>query len=1066
MRFKTTLALLVGFSWFFSVGEGIHSSIYFVENQGQWDENIQFVADIPDGKLLIFKDKLQYVLEPTTHKHEARRNDTADAIAFTIAFEKQNEGVTPIGENRLPTKFNYYYGDKKGENCRAFGSVLLKELYPGIDMRLYTQNHHIKYDLIVAKGTDPSLIKMNYKGVERVFLEDGCSFADLGSITLMEDRPVAYQILPNGESRSIVCDYQLEGNQLSFRPGKEYNPDLDLVIDPELIFSTFSGSVSDNFGYTACFDDAGNLYSGGIVFGSSFPSTTGVSFGGGATDMAILKYDSSGSNLLYATFIGGRSEESPHSMIVNHAGELVIMGTTGSTNFPVSANAFQRTFGGGSDFSIFGQYARGSDITITKLDNNGKLIASSYMGGSGNDGILKLVKVGDYINPLITNYGDYQRGDVIIDDFDNIYIASSTDNGNFPIKNAITDTYGGGHSDAVIFSFNSDLSDLRWSTYLGGEEDDAAYSIKLNDKGEVLVGGGSNSANFPTTMGTINEDKLGGIDGFIAILDMNQQELVASTFLGTSRYDQVYFIDVDEDQNVYGMGQTTGFYPITNGAYSNPNSAQFVHKLSPELDATLFSTVFGSGNRSLNISPTAFLANECGNLFVSGWGGNTNTTNGNPNVPLGNTFGLPVTSDALNPVTDGSDFYLIVLSADGTELLYSTFYGATNNGGDHVDGGTSRFDKRGIVYQAVCSCGGQPDDFPTTEGAWANVNLGQANGMGRCNNAAFKFDLATLDARFTINDPAFTISNVRDGCPPLEVAFENTSVGGEVFEWNLGDGTGSSSNDIVRHTYTEPGTYTITLTVTDDNTCKVMDRATKVLTVFNDRIELIDQVQICEGESVELSLFGGATHRWTPFDGLDDITSASPSASPSQTTLYHVAVTSPNGCEFQDSVLVEVTPTIEEDFEITLGDLCSDQLTYQIVNRTEYDGNFLWDFGNGEFSSEDSPQFTYSEDGTYTVNLEIENNDCLIDKSVILDHTDTFVPNVFTPNDDGINDRFEIKAATTFQLVVLDATGKEVYSNENYNNEWNGGNLPSSVYYYRILFPSEEACNGWVQLLR
>ncbi|MEM8893039.1 MAG: PKD domain-containing protein [Bacteroidota bacterium] len=696
---------------------------------------------------------------------------------------------------------------------------------------------------------------------------------------------------------------------MSFELPDGYDISTPLTIDPELIFSTFSGSISDNFGYTACFDDSGNVYSGGTVFGPLFFDRVGPVYAGGHTDNLILKYDSSGQNLLYATFLGGFSEEAPHSLVVNNSNELLIMGTTGSPNFPTSLTAYQREFGGGDTVAVNGSISGddmvfGTDIFITKLNEDGGLIASTLIGGSGNDGLLKMRRIGQYQTALIQNYGDYQRGDIIMDNDDNIYVSSFTDGADFPISGGFQEEYGGGNNDAIVFSMNSNLSNLRWSSYLGGTNDDAAYSVKLDSDNNVLLGGGTTSSNFPITGQVLKNDYSGAIDGFITKISATGDSILQSTFLGTDNYDQVYFIDVDTDQNIYAFGQTRGVYPITPGTFSVPNSGQFLHKLTPDLDRTIFSTVFGSGIREPNISPTAFLANECENIFLSGWGGVVNNGNSANN---GNTFGMPVTEDGLFKETDGSDFYLMVLSADGSELLYSTFFGGSIQG-DHVDGGTSRFDKRGIIYQSACSCGGSIDDFPTTPNAFQTINLGvNEDGAERCNNAVFKFDLASLDARFD--------ADKLTGCVPLTVSLTNKSIGGEQVIWEFGDGDQAENIDEIVHTYDTPGIYTVRLTVLDENTCKGESTATKTIEVIDADIEIGAPVRICPNTSTQLFASGAASYSWSPSGTLDNPFSATPVASPLATTTYTVVIQSTEGCEAIDSLTV----TVGDDLEFEAG---------------------------------------------------------------------------------------------------------------------------------------------------
>ena len=180
----------------------------------------------------------------------------------------------------------------------------------------------------------------------------------------------------------------------------------------------------------------------------------------------------------------------------------------------------------------------------------------------------------------------------------------------------------------------------------------------------------------------------------------------------------------------------------------------------------------GTGGAFPDISPSAFLVNNCGNIFVSGWGGATGTQQGS-------TFGLPTTPNAEQLSTDGNDFHLLVLFKDAVSLLYATFFGGPISN-EHVDGGTSRFDKNGIVYQSVCGgCGGN-SDYPTTPGVWSNTN-----NSSNCNNAVFKFDMSDIDAKLSVLPQ-------NEGCVPFNATFQNTSTGGLTYFWDYGDGTTSN----------------------------------------------------------------------------------------------------------------------------------------------------------------------------------------------------------------------------------------------------------------------------------
>ena len=1066
--------------------QGPTENVQFIQNLGQWDPNILYQAEIQNGYLQVSTEGIHYLFYDGSrlnrhHDFSSKYGDShgrssdpenlepLDMHALTLSFSGRSPKMTVEPLKKQPHYYNFFIGrDKTRWTSRVpvYSEIEYQDIYPGIDMKLYSQDGHIKYDLIAAPGADVSQIQFEYEGLEHIKLAHNSIYAETSLNTLIENAPYAYQ-LTGKDTLNVECRFKLNGSSVSYMFPAGYRADQILIIDPLLIFSTYSGSTADNWGNTATFDPAGNVYSGGTVrmdLGGSLPVTNRAfqqEFGG-IWDLAILKFDSTGSNLLYGTYLGGSGTETPFSMIVNHEEELLIFGATGSSDFPMSGQTYDTTFNGGmSVLNVINgvNFISGSDLFIAKLSKDGtRLTASTYLGGSNNDGINHAPGF-----PLSRNYGDEFRGEVNIDDKNNIYIVANTASEDFPIVQGFQNIYGGGTQDAVLAKLSGNLNELIWSTYLGGSLADAAYGIRITPDGRIFCTGGTMSEDFPVKMNAVKTDFGGDVDGFVSSFSANGDSLIASTFLGTSSYDQAYFLDIDLNGDVYILGQTSGNYPVSPNVYSNPLSGQFIHKLSARLDQSRFSTVVGSGSGIPDISLTAFLVNDCGNIFLSGWGGFINSIA--PKYNGGNTMGMPVTEDAFQKVTDGSDFYLMVLESNAKRLLYSTFLGSLNTGsGEHVDGGTSRFDKRGIVYHAICACR-DGSQFPTTPGVWSNTN----NSIGGCNNGVFKFDLSSLRAAFTTDSYEFDNPGVTRDCTPFEVVFLNKSVGGISYEWDFGDGQLSDQPDSIFYLYEEPGIYNVSLSAYDENTCLKVDVATGQIQVFEPFFEVPSDKLICQYDEVELKASGSRIYKWEPAEGLNDPSIANPVASPDTTTTYYIYMKDDRDCELEDSVLVTVIPQIRADFDLQKVYDCATHPSIRLTNISLMANEYIWDYGDGtRIPLEDSLiAHTYEKPGSYTIRMLASMNGlCTQVKEEKITISEIFVPNILTPNNDGKNDTFAILTDAPVSITLFNRWGKIIYQDSAYLNNWDASGFSSGIYYYELVLDDDATCRGWIQVLK
>ncbi|GGF02910.1 hypothetical protein GCM10011383_12290 [Hymenobacter cavernae] len=1104
--------------------------LQFVANHNQWPSPVLFAADVPGGRLFLEKGRITqalYDVKALAQHHTDAGGHAAQRIkahAYSVTFEGANLGAPVQGEAATGNETNYFLGNdpkRWASHVPAYNEVRYQELYKGTNLRFYTHDDQLEYDFELGVGADPRNIRLHYEGQQQLRVVDGALHITTSVGKVVEQRPVAYQKL-GGRSVPVACNYVLDPHGIvSFQLPQGYDRAVPLVIDPVLVYSSYSGSTAMNWGFSATYDDQGNLYCGSMTFNVGYPATLGaysMTFAG-TQDITIMKFDprSSGeASRVYATYLGGTSVEQPHSLLVDHAGNLIIYGSTTSDDFPTTAGAFNRTINGQAD------------IVLCKLNPKGTaLLASTYLGGSAIDGQLLDESSG---GALSKNLGDNYRGDIAVDSQDNIYLASSTSSGNFPIVGGFQTALQGTH-DGIVAKLPGNLSGIAWSTYLGGAQEDAAYSIQLDSLNNVFVSGGTTSPDFPGVAGSYHASYQDSVDGFVARIAANGRTLTQATYLGTSGYDQAYFVQLDRKSEVYVFGQTSGAYPVTPGVYVNPGSQQFIHKLSPQLTASRFSTVIGNGSlagRLTNISPTAFLVDDCGQIMLSGYGANIANMPITPNA----IQQQPTNKEAANV---NGDFYLMQLSAGAGKLLYGTYFG---NGTLHVDGGVSRFDKRGVIYQTVCAGTGEPQ-VPVTPNAWAPYyNKGAVRSA-----VAFKLDVVQLSASFVASTtPAGPRTRV--GCAPLQMYFQPNTLGQT--SWDFGNGQTSTSAGIVSTMYTNPGRYLVHLTVTDPAGCLKSTAAVDTILVYGPPSLGPDQ-RICAGSSTTLTVADTSpdvTYSWLPDPSLSATTGRTVTVRPNVTTTYTVISNLPTGCVNRATVVVNVealpqlvpgadrsicpdasvtlsvvpvstssitwspatglnttsgpsviaSPKVNTQYTVRATSLtgCTNEAKVQVLiyaqprlsfssqpveyvnrevsflNNTQGATSYLWDFGDGQNSSDAAPTHRYAATGDYTVKLTaFYGNGCQKELTQPINIREVFIANIITPNEDGLNDHFAPQVSNQpVQLKMYNRWGKLVFENANYTSGWGDLTTTPGIYYYQILTKTGESWKGWLQVNR
>ncbi len=779
----------------------------YIENKGQWDDEVVAQFQLTNGVAWMMDDRVRFPLIEEGVYHEAAEfaHDNPDTDmwieghSYEMIFGKTEETVTQ-STSRHKDYVNYFLGNDKSKWAKRVGvydKLGYYEIAEGIDLNWEISEGRMKYTFVVSPRANLNDFTVQYAAIRGLRKHDENMIITLPNLEVIEHAPIAYQLI-KGERVEVDCAFKLDGFRVSYAVG-DYDKNFDLFIDPVVVASTNVGSTVNTFGHSATFDQFGNIYGGGRPFGTGYPVDSGsfqMNFAAGGTDIGLSKLNEDGSDLLWSTYIGGSGAEYVHSIVVNGFNSVIVLGKTASTDYPTSTNAFQDSLGGAQD------------ICITVLSDSGdSLIGSTYIGGADNDGQ----------NVISSSYSGF-KGEVVCDVYSNVFIASTTSSSDFPVTtNAYQDTLGGGQ-DGAIFKLNFNLSQMEWSTYLGGSMNDGAFNLKPAKDNSVYVCGITASPEFPTTTGAHDETwNSGSHDAFITRFDEDGEQILQSTLVESDSNgdDKAFFLQLDRHGDVYILGSTNTASNIVadSGKYAGPiaGTYSYIRKYSDVLDTLLWTTTF------TNLSHSAFLVDNCKNIYAAGNGA---------------TSGLD-TLDAVQVAQGG--FYLLVLSPEADTILMGSYYGS---GGSHVDGGTSRFDKRGAVYQATCTNG----YFPLTGNAYS----GNQNG-GTYDLTVFKVDMevqaAVANAQVAPNSA---------GCVPYTTQFTNFGSLGLSHYWDFGDGD-TSNLEAPSHTFTTPGNYEVKYVIFDTIGCVLSDTAILIVTVYDtSAIEILNGPLECV-ETVELT---------------------------------------------------------------------------------------------------------------------------------------------------------------------------------------------------------------------
>ena len=809
---------------FFSLASIADNGIAFKENKNQWPGNVLFGADYKSTQFFVNTNGFNFCVYDGNDLHKAHyakhhKNNFEEGITpatqsivkghnYSVVFN--NASFLNIHKTKPLTEYyNYFIGNDESKwagNIKAYDELLFSNIYTNIDLKLYSNQNNVKYDLIVKPHGDVNQIQLNYKDIDGLAINNGNLMIATSVGNMIEQKPYAYQII-GGKKIEVVCRYILRNNNgVAYELPNGYNDNYELVIDPTIIVCSYGNSTVWSDCYGANYDNFGNIF----VYGNSeagYPTTTGAfqAVYDSLFDDVITKYNSTGTTKLFSTYIGGNNQDVLQNIIITN-NDITLFGVTRSDNFPVTSNAFDTTYND--------TIANQTDFFVAKLDLTGSsLYASTYIGGSNNDGV----------NILSTGGYGYSIGNMVVDNQGNVYVCSASNSVDFPVSTNAFQTAKNLSIDNVAFKLDPSLHTLIYSTYFGGSNNESAFYSKLVNGNELLISGTTLSTNFPSTPGSYNTIKNAGCDMYVLHLNASGTALIASTFVGTSSNDFGYFIDTDLNNDIYLCGYigVASTFTSTPGLYSVANARSVIYKLNSSLSSIVYQTKFGTPNF---YEYTAFKVDSCQNIYFSGFAS-------------GITY--PVTADKFQNYNHGNELYISVFSANMLSLKFASFFGGKDD--EHTDGGISYFTDKCILYQGICIT---KSHLPTTSGAFQTT-------CPTLDTTAYNDAFVKIDLQSFVKTNSSYGTEVK-ACAPFTANFNSfTNIGTN--SWDFGDGSPISFQQNTSHTYNNVGNYTVFLVANDSTTCNKTDTVKSLITILNpSELKISGNNIICENQSAIL----------------------------------------------------------------------------------------------------------------------------------------------------------------------------------------------------------------------